>query len=834
MDRLNEINTIEDGLVETFGEIAKDVKKAINIEETKQEIIKEAKEKIKEVNEMPRSVDDCERIADGDIIRQLELTWQLFTINNDWLTFVDLFDTGFKLKLAELGLVYKYAPSIIDKLKSRKDKDLETIKFVLDASRRFETVGIIKPQKSMILKELKAYVGRSNEADELNHARKLMGYTTSSDTSDITTLKSNKELIESILVYFDESAEHDELLTTLKELKSLRSKIEHFEDLEDFNDLKQSEEVDELNLKFNKRNKKELPCDTLESKKEYYLNLLDKDIDIKNELKNKLKVIFNSATQKRIVDFINMFSSDMLYASSFDNKKVFTKRVITPEGVEKNVSSNDLRSFTELYVKIDPKTKSTVLDMVRLILDLYPIGERGGFLKTLDKSTSSPIINKFAKFIDDQAGEGAFAAYMLYPILFNNSDLYNTEDFKFGIKRQFVAGIRPSTGKSILGKLLSLTYKNSLVFKIGPRQETSQSGYNAAKHNWNSSIINEKIIFIDDDNGDNKVRNASRADFWKNLYSENALTIGSRGSERTATFNGFAYSNTNYYGDDFEAEEVAKRVYILHLNELVNDHFDKHEIELLHKTDNPELNKIDRDALINYLNENIQNAINWFNNYKTPNEATQAELIEGTEDYDLINYILGAFKNVKSENPKSKIVALPLKLVKDYCGGYINGVKVTPTFIEKITQGRLEVKKTRFKVVKDENKDAVGYIIGTAECPLQQCVRFAPGIDFKDFEGFNLHEDLVESFDKTYGLLSQYHESTKEDKIYDLCVKVGKVLEHIDGNWSSDKGKAEMLIEVINMLNNNKLANDILERNKQNKDFDEDSANYESFEVETF
>ena len=813
-----EVNNIEETKKESKQKTKKEVN---NIEESKQETKEETRKEIK-------SVKDCEILAKGDNKKQLKLTWKLLSKNNDWNTFKQLLPKELSSKLLMMGLLHEYTIIRGDNFDKRDlSKEAETINKLLDFARRFETVGLIRPSKDVVLKTIKAYVDQNNEDDNINHAINLMGLGDNKEVS-ITSLKANKDLLESILLYFNKSSEYDELFLEIEKLDKLTSKVKGFEDFQDFETLEKSNEWDDVLYRFNKRDKKESPCEDLETKKDYILSILDRLTSPKKEELNKLKVDYTSATQKRIVEFIKRFTTDMLYASSFENKKVFTKYIKTPEGVEKNVSSNDLTSFVELYVKIDPKTKSTVLDIIRLILDLYPIGERGGFLKTLDKSTKSPIIDKFAKFIDDQAGRGAFAAYMLYPMLFNNPEIYNT-GFKFGIKRQFVAGIRPSTGKSILGKLLSLTYKNSLVFKIGPRQETSQSGYNAAKHNWNSSIINEKIIFIDDDNGDNKVRNASRADFWKNLYSKNALTIGSRGAERTATFNGFAYSNTNYYGDDFTAEEVAKRVYILHLIELVNDHFDKDEVALLHKTDNPELNIIPRDALINYLNDNIENAIDWFNTYTTPKEATQAELIKGTEEYDLISYILGMFKIIKEQNPNSKVIGLPLSFVKSYVGGYVNGVKVTPTLIDKITQGRMVVQKTRF--IELNQRDQQGnrrYKVGSADGSLQQCVRFALGIDFNDFEEFGINTDEVEDVESDeFGIFSKYG-----DIDINLCSKVNDILKYIASVSEDANKKSTLLATVNNMLNDNMEAS-LLSAPKVEA-FDEDVVEYEAFDHETF
>ena len=425
----------------------------------------------------------------------------------------------------------------------------------------------------------------------------------------------------------------------------------------------------------------------------------------------------------KMVKFVQNVVAHQVRVSRFDNETVFAYQYMNNKQRLCDVNSTNIREFVQFFTgTVDQRLAKRVLNSAATIVSIYPVGDRGGYLVPLDPTKRSHHVEEFAKFIDAQVGFGGFAAYMLYPILYTSMDL--------GIKRHIVVGTEPSTGKSILGNFLNLLYKG-LPFVIGPRTEQSQSGYNATKHNWNKQIIDKPIVYIDDDAGDHM----NREDFYKNLWMKNGITTGSGGREENNTFFGFCYSNTNTFDKSIgELEQVSKRVYVFNLVTKFNEVFkEKGASSVFYEMDTPN-SQIDRDHLVNYLLDHVNDAASWLMNYVQP-EAV-ASVNKRSEEYNMVAFILAKFKENLHYNKELN----PNTLVKN---PWIPVEEIKKQFSFAITHKTImQLHGGAFKVAgKLGEYAAVGANTGktywkhgkSATSVQMQCITFADGVTFDDF-----------------------------------------------------------------------------------------------------
>lgn len=440
-------------------------------------------------------------------------------------------------------------------------------------------------------------------------------------------------------------------------------------------------------------------------------------------------------TAKFLAEFVTNVTNEQFTVSKFNNKIVFSVHLRNPDGSPYEINSTAALAFTEQFTSLLPQNlKTPISHMAQTLVEIYDIGNRGDYLTPFDNTDKNEYVERFAEHFDSQVGKGGFAAYMLYPLLYNDQEVRKN----LGIKRHILVGTMASTGKSILGKFLKLFYKD-LPQEIKQRDETSKNGYTGAKHSWNSQIIGKSIVYIDDDS-DDKI---DRADFYKNLWGKNGLTVGNAGKEQHATFTGFCYSNANRFDDSISTQEqVAKRIYIFMLNKLFTDSFTQEESSVFYNIEN-HTSPITRDSVINYLNEHVDDAINWLINYKQPEDIANAGIGKGTSEYDLIFLILKLVAKVKADNEESTTPWVPLAMVKGIFGGYVDNSRLTGKFVESIGNGRYfkssspHIARKRITVGDGDNAANEEIIQVGKNYPgarPEYCITLKPGITLDDFD----------------------------------------------------------------------------------------------------
>lgn len=700
--------------------------------------------------------------------------------------------------------------SWVNELKANNVQDVQQLTALIDAINKYtdniRTIGYIQPQKSVLIQTLNAMLKNDNTAEQQSRLYKKLGLISNNDQEDNTDDRSNValtpsdyKLIQDVVNFTHAEAKINKLTT---EKAALESKRKAFDDDDDIH---------------------------------FYENLSSRINEIKAELK-ELKGLTSNESLQIINEFADAFCSNQFIVSRFDDSIVYTHEYKNPlTGRETNITSTDPRAMMRVFVKdIAPQARAygRLKRFIELIVSLYPIDDRGCYDKAMDETQEDETINKFADLIDSQCGEGAFAAYCLYPLFYTEPEKYGITTL--GIKRQFVTGVVASTGKSILGKCLKYTYRDSLVHEIGQRPE-QHGDYTAGRNAWNTQIVDKKIILIDDDNANNAKLVISRSDFYKNLYAYNALDIGTAGREGKATFEGFAYSNVNSFGTDFDTPEVSKRVYILHLYQKVNDYLTPEEIGRLYsmQTDDCQIN---RDALINRLNRDKAKAIDWLMNYEQPESIGNNTLTPNTDAYNAVAFIIEHIAKVAEQNPnKQRSWCVPLKYVANFMGGFISGERVTSQVIDTISNGRLECAKVGYKDTDEDGKTK--YIVGKGDnIPRVLAVRLAKGITIED--GFpDVNTDDITSTDET--TTTNTTEGDVRTALLSTIVKRSndKMYRHYSDEIVNlfsvvlDKGTGEafrslMVNDLLNLLRDEQFQQVIRDKYVTSKDMDANRKSY--------
>jgi len=432
-----------------------------------------------------------------------------------------------------------------------------------------------------------------------------------------------------------------------------------------------------------------------------------------------------------ICKIINAMCSTTLKVSTYGGHHVYSYTLTTPNGSTETHTSTDAKEWCRIWAHVPVNaTTETIVDGVMLLMSLYPTGKRGDTMAQADKSARCDYIDKFADLIDSQNGKGAFGAYLLYPWLYNSNQALAT---RLGLRRQWVVGLLPSTGKSILGKFLQLLY-GGLVTSVGPRTEATASGYAGGKNSWNTKVWQSAIVYVDDDSADVGTYQTSRKEYYKNLYDENAMTIGRAGREQQVTFRGCAYGNVNNYDASLmDAPEVQKRVYILHLTTPFGDRFDLSDAGIYHSMLSAE-SIISRDALINYLIGHMDEAINWLKEYEQPAEINNKYAHAGTEVYNVMAYIVSRLEETKVYN-QDKTPMIPLEEVKKQFGGYCNGQRLSQSMIQSLPGNRFAVRSSSYEYERNQDGTVSDRIIlgKTPTSRKAQMVHYAPGVTVNDF-----------------------------------------------------------------------------------------------------
>ena len=305
--------------------------------------------------------------------------------------------------------------------------------------------------------------------------------------------------------------------------------------------------------------------------------------------------------------------------------------------------------------------------------------------------------------------------------------------------------------------------------------------------------MDKSIVYIDDDSADN----SEREDFYKNLWSQNGLTMGTAGKERTGTFRGFCYSNANKF-DSSEHEQVSKRVYVFVLNKLFSSTFGRDDSNVFYGMESRN-SEITRDAVINYLNKHREDAINWLVNYKQPEDVVNDSISRGTTEYDLIVIILKLLAQVTADNKEGTTPWIPINHIKSIFGAYVGDQKLTGKFIESLGNGKYfktnspYVAMRRVKADEDGNTETV-FLIGKnyAGAAPTYCVGFQSDISIDDFDKLtdDDKQELIQLF-------AEATESSREMVAPGSVLTPEKLQAVLSFNVATDKDAAREIIKSV-------------------------------------
>lgn len=481
-----------------------------------------------------------------------------------------------------------------------------------------------------------------------------------------------------------------------------------------------------------------------------------------------------------ICKIINAMCSTTLHVSTYGGRKVYSYTRTAPDGSSETYTSTDDKTWCRAWAHIPVNaTTDTIVAGVMLLMSLYPVSKRGDIMTQANKSARCDYIDRFANLIDQQNGQGAFASYLLYPWLYTGDQTLATS---LGLRRQWVVGLLPSTGKSIMGKFLQLLY-GGLVTAVGPRTEATASGYAGTKNAWNTKVYQSSIVYVDDDSADVATYSSSRKEYYKNLYDVNSMTIGKAGREQQVTFGGVAYGNVNSYDQSLlDAPEVQKRVYILHLTTQFGDYFEASEAGIYHSMLSAD-SVISRDALVNYLIDHMDDAKNWLMTYEQPAEINNKYAHAGTEVYNLMAYIVSRLEETRSYNP-GKTPMVPLDEVKKQFGGYCNNARITQTMLQNLPGNRFGVRSSSYEYERNADGTMSDRIIlgKTPTSKKAQMVHYAQGVTVDDFGDIKPEDIAIEENEpvmtpsKLGAILATRNDEWLRDMVKTLDPKVADTL----------------------------------------------------------
>lgn len=577
----------------------------------------------------------------------------------------------------------------------------------------------------------------------------------------------------------------DDEKAKLGKFTTKKSYVEIFEKMLDILDLKS--EIEELKIKYNQYDDEE--------KKSTVGKALAESI---KERESALPTASKTAgkTVKFLVEFVTNVTEEQFTVSKFNNKVVFSVHLRKTDGSPYEINSTSALAFTEQFTSLLPQNlKTPIAHMAQTLIEIYDIGNRGDYLTPFNNTDINEYVERFAEHIDSQIGGGGFAAYMLYPLLYNDPEVRKN----LGIKRHILVGTMASTGKTILGKFLKLFYKD-LPFDISTRQETTGKGYTGGKNRWNEQIIGESIVYIDDDTADN-VDVIDRADFYKNLWGKNGLTVGASGKETNATFTGYCYSNANRFDASLSTQEqVSKRVYIFMLNKLFKDSFAPTESSIFYNMGTPS-SPITRDSVINYLNEHIDDAINWLVNYTQPEGVTNAGIGEGTSEYDLIVLILNLIAKVTADNKEGVTPWVPLNHIKAVFGAYVDNTKITGKSIAALGNGKYFKSGTSLiaqKRITVGDATEIAYLVGKHPgASTVYCITLQPDITLDDFDNLTDkdRQELTQLFDEANNEAAQNEAAGGAGS--QSMLTPDKIQAILSVNVATDKDAAREIIKSV-------------------------------------
>ena len=397
-------------------------------------------------------------------------------------------------------------------------------------------------------------------------------------------------------------------------------------------------------------------------------------LDSKIEKEQNKEFKFTSKAAKEIFNTLVTMCEIDYAITQFRSKRIFSFSVVLAGDEKKTYTSTNPTAFINYFTGCDQRVYPYVLRIVTAMLKDYPLdGEAGHVFASANPTARSEAIEQFARGIDAQCGKGAFAAYYLYP------EIYDYRLFK--IKRSFVLGTRPSTGKTLMMNIARMLY-GPLAKVTASRPTESDSGYNKGVLDWNRANKDAVILLIDDDKEDGR----SREDFYKNIYMHDGLEIGhTRKANEYATFEGNIFANVNTLDPSFKAEQIQKRIYFLHLTVRADEYLTSEQLaEIVDYNE-----ESDSSALVNYLNAHREDAKEWLKNYKTPevlDEKTKAEREKEALDRSVLEFIDSTL--VANDSGKMMLSTL----AKAFAGE----VRITQRYVNELGKGYFVAKVMRF------------------------------------------------------------------------------------------------------------------------------------------
>lgn len=275
-------------------------------------------------------------------------------------------------------------------------------------------------------------------------------------------------------------------------------------------------------------------------------------------------------------------------------------------------SSSDLRDPIQMYNDCDVKIEGASIQLLTFIFNLsagVDLRDTLGSLSDMSlhhinlsmdnaKDEEVDALYQFANFVDNQNGNGAFAAGLMYPIL--NKD--------FGKKRKHaVFGYGSNTGKGLLLAIINKLYVGAPVqMTVRPNERDVYS-----TGAWNKMVINRWVVIL----GDSSESNLTY-DFMKNFY-EQPQAISGKNERGKEMFYGNVYIATNHIQDFFSDKEIYTRTFFLAMFADIDIALGRDLVNIL--------DNVSRDSIIKYITENEELARAYWDTYSTPDEFWKDE-----------------------------------------------------------------------------------------------------------------------------------------------------------------------------------------------------------------
>lgn len=425
-------------------------------------------------------------------------------------------------------------------------------------------------------------------------------------------------------------------------------------------------------------------------------NAKDIRIVVRKMRENDEETTYTNHVQKCLEAIVNELASISLEISRFGRFNTMSYKEDDLFDGERTVTISSVDNFVNTICS-PGKVKGEVVRITSLLLKALANHETVDDIMTPVTDEKDELLTRFLDSIDEQAGKGGGTAYILYPYLHAT----HHKDLKRGLKRHVIAGSKPSTGKSILGKIVLEAYRN-LSTTMEPRVEQTGS-YTQDIRGWNNRAKNWPVIYIDDDGANSSV---SRDEFYKNFHATNMFITGdgNAASHQSGTFEGYTVMNTNNFTTDmFEREELSKRVYIVHMTQNISDNFTDSEVARLHDIGNDfAVNGITHESIIAELNDRMEDAIQWLNEYIVPDVTD--ELADSKVETSMIEFL----DDVMKDGNTDRVLFSELKSVFNAKNGRV----LTADDVKEMTNGKYIVKRVRLSSLHANPESCVIRVVG--------------------------------------------------------------------------------------------------------------------------